>query len=315
MPAIRLSDADFIRVIEELGPTKAAEAIGCHKRKVYERRERLENKIGAQITGPKQNASTRFNIKHAERNTLSVRNGVVIIGSDAHYWPGLPSTAHRAFVAFIKEYKPAAVIKNGDSLDAAGISRHPPIGWESQPTLIEEIECVQERHHEIERVTPKGCRRIWNLGNHDARFETRIATVAPQYAKLKGVHLKDHFPLWEAAWSTWINTDVVVKHRWKGGVHATHNNTMQSGKSMVTGHLHSAKITPYSDYSGTRYGVDTGCIADPDGPQFGYTEDNPKNWRSAFALLTFRDGRLMQPELVLVWDQNHVEFRGELISV
>lgn len=315
MSAPSLCDADFIALFKELGPIKTAKRIGVTKRTVYERRERLEGKIGHQITGPAYNSSTRFDVKHAERTTLSVHNGTVIIGSDAHYWPGEPSTAHRAFVAFIKEYKPAAVIKNGDSLDASSISRHPPIGWESQPTLIEEIECVQERHHEIEKVTPKGCRRIWNLGNHDARFETRIATVAPQYAKLHGVHLKDHFPLWEAAWSCWINTDVVVKHRWKGGLHATHNNTVQSGKTIVTGHLHSAKVTPFTDYTGTRYGVDTGCIADPDGPQFGYTEDNPKNWRSAFGILTFRGGRLMQPELVLVWDKDHVEFRGEIIKV
>ena len=78
------------------------------------------------------------------------------------------------------------------------------------------------------------------------------------------------------------------------------------------------KVTPFSDYNGTRYGVDTGCLADPQGPQFlDYTEDNPKNWRSGFILLTFVDGKLLWPEIVAVstFKENHIEFRGKLIRV
>jgi hypothetical protein len=94
---------------------------------------------------------------------------------------------------------------------------------------------------EIEKVAPKA-RRIWTLGNHDSRFETRLATVAPEYANVHGVHLKDNFPLWEPCWATFINSDVVVKHRFKSGLHAPHNNTMWAGRTIVTGHLHSQKI-------------------------------------------------------------------------
>ena len=85
---------------------------------------------------------------------------------------------------------------------------------------------------------------------------------------------------------------------------------------MVTNHLHSPKVTPFTDYAGTRYGVDTGCLADPDHEAFlAYTEDNPKNWRAGFAVLTFKDGKLLMPELVQVWDKSHVQFRGEIIKV
>jgi len=252
--------------------------------------------------------------EYPQRVMLSVPDGVVLVGSDAHYWPGEASPAHRAFVKFCKELKPRAVIMNGDALDAATVSRHPPIGWEKQPKLVDEIETCKERLHEIEKASGR-VQRVWNLGNHDARFETRLATVAPEYAKLHGVHLRDHVPLWEPAWSTWIN-DSVVKHRFKGGMHAPHNNTLWAGKSMVTGHLHSAKVQPITDYNGTRYGVDAGCLADVWGPQFtDYTEDAPKNWRSAFCVLTFIAGELLQPELVLARDEKHVEFRGKIIEV
>ena len=44
------------------------------------------------------------------------------------------------------------------------------------------------------------------------------------------------------------------------------------------------------------------------GPQFLYLEDNPRNWRSAFAILPYRNGKLMLPELVLGWDEKRVQF-------
>jgi hypothetical protein len=84
----------------------------------------------------------------------------------------------------------------------------------------------------------------------------------------------------------------------------------------ITGHLHSAKVIPFTDYNGTRYGVDAGCIADPDHRAFlDYTEDNPKNWRSAFCILTIVDGNLLIPELAIKWDEDHFQFRGKLIKV
>ena len=109
---------------------------------------------------------------------------------------------------------------------------------------------------------------------------------------------------------------MVIKHRYKGGIHATHNNTLWAGKTVVTGHLHSLKVTPFSDYNGIRWGVDTGTLADPYGPQFeNYTEQNPANWRSGFVVLTFKDGTLLDPEIVRVVGERKVSFRGEVVRV
>jgi hypothetical protein len=249
------------------------------------------------------------------RKALDVENGSVIVFSDAHYWPGEPSTAHRALVEFCKRINPVAVVCNGDAIDGSAISRHPPIGWESCPSVKEELEVCQERLDEIATAATEAS-KVWLLGNHDARFETRLAQVAPEFKDIHGIHLKDHFPAWDCGWSLFINDSAVIKHRFKGGLHAPYNNTVTAGLSMVTGHLHSAKVTPHTDYTGTRYGVDTGCLADIYHPAFqGYLEDNPRNWRAGFCILTFVDGSLLMPELVLVWDENTVQFRGELIPV
>lgn len=312
----KCSDIDFISLFKQHGPHKLAKKLDCDVRAVYMRRANLERRIGQKIVGPDNRSQRDPSKDHPARHSLTVKNGVVIVASDAHYWPGEPSTAHRALVKLCKELKPKAVIMNGDVMDFPQISRHSPIGWENQPTVVDEIENAQQRLHEIELASGRGVEKVWTLGNHDARFETRLATVAKEYALLNGIHLKDHFPEWIPCWSVWINDSVVVKHRYKGGVHAPHNNTVASGKSIITGHLHSLKVTPYNDYNGTRYGVDCGCIADTNHKAFvDYTEDGPLNWRSGFIVLTFEDGYLMWPEVVSVVDAKRVQFRGRMIKV
>lgn len=316
MTAKVLSDEDFLREIERLGPAAMGRKHGISVRGIFGRRANLEKQLGRQIVVPEPEGghTTRVGAAHPGRLDTRIGTGVALIGSDCHYWNTAPSTAHRAFVKFCKDLAPKVVVLNGDVLDGASISRHPPINWEERPSLIQEIEACQERTGEIERAAGKA-EKYWSLGNHDGRFETRLATVAPEYARIHGVHLKDHFNFWEPCWSIWINDVVVVKHRFKGGIHATHNNTLWAGKSTVTGHLHSLKVTPLTDYNGTRFGVDSGTMADPWGPQFEYMEDNPRNWRAGFIVLTFRDGRLMWPEVCHVIGEDAVEFRGEIVKV
>lgn len=309
-----LKDAEFIELFKSVGPSETARTMGITVRAVHRRRERLEKRLGGQISGPAHHQNTRRAEEHAQRIGLQVDTGTVFIGSDSHYWPGLVSTAHQGLLCLARDFKPKLIIKNGDVLDGATISRHPPIGWEDRPKLIDELDTVKERLAEIRDASPNS-RFIWPLGNHDARYETRLATLAPEFAKIHGFHLKDHFPEWEPCWSAWINEDAVVKHRFKGGIHAPWNNTIYAGRTMVTGHLHSQKVMPFTDYNGTRWGVDAGTMADPHGPQFEYLEDNPRNWREGFCILTYRNGVLLQPELVRVHAPNVLDFRGELINV
>lgn len=252
------------------------------------------------------------------REEVPITDGYVLIASDGHYWPGEPTTAHKAFVKFVKKFKPQIVVFNGDVLDAPTISRHPPIGWDHCPTLRDELDVCEERLNEIVKACPVHCKRYWPLGNHDGRFETRLAQAAPEFRGVGGMSLQDRFPDWEPCWSVFVGGDngAVVKHRFKGGIHAAHNNTLWAGRTMITGHLHSLKVTPFSDYNGTRWGVDSGTLADPYHEAFqDYTEDSPKNWRSGFIVLTFKDGRLLWPEICHAVEPGIVEFRGELMKI
>lgn len=315
MAKSRCSEEDFINLIALHGPAETARKLRMAERSVFSRITNIEAQRGEKLPRPGKPVSPKEAVPG--RIEIDIPDGIVLIGSDAHYWPGVISTAHRAFVQFCDLHRQniKAIVMNGDVFDGSSVSRFAPIGWESRPTVIQEIEACQARLHEIRTAAP-GAPCYWPLGNHDARFESRIAQQAPEFAMVKGVHLKDHFPAWDPCWSIWINDKVVVKHRFKGGIHATHNNTVYSGKSIVTGHLHSQKVTPFTDYNGDRFGVDCGTMAEVFGEQFtGYTEDNPRNWRSGFVVLTFVAGELLQPELVRVCAHDKVDFRGKLWTV
>ena len=319
MPQAVCSEAEFAELWRtHKSAEKVAKALGINVRAVYERRRSLENRKNIRLEASSAKAHHYKHLhpaEHAARKHLEVTNGVVIVFSDAHFWPGVRTTAFKAMLRFIRELKPKAVVNNGDAFDGASISRFPRIGWDSRPTVKDELKACEERLEEIENEAA-GAKLFWPLGNHDARFENRLAQNAPEYEGVDGFTLKDRFPSWAPCWSVWINYDVVVKHRFKNGIHATHNNTMWAGKTTVTGHLHSLKVTPLTDYNGTRWGVDTGTLADPDGPQFtDYSEDNPKNHRSGFAVLTFADGELLDPELCRVLGFGRVCFRGHVIDV
>lgn len=249
------------------------------------------------------------------RLTLDIENGQAVIFSDAHYWPGIVTTIHRALVRFIDEKQPKAVIANGDIVDAATISRHPSIGWETNPTMSEELDAGKARMGEIKAAARKAA-TPWTLGNHDMRYESRLAQVGPEFAHIEGMHLKDHFPEWAPCWSVEINDDVMVKHRLKGGTHAAYNNAVKSGKTIVTGHLHSPKVSPVTDYRGTRWGVDCGTLMEAPWVQaHNYLEDAPVDWRSAFAVLTFKNGRLLPPQHVEQFGPGQVVWENEVWDV
>lgn len=323
MGAPLCTDQEFIELWQtHKSAALVARALDISERNVHARRRRIEAK-GHKLEAVDQRARhwdhRQTAHAHPKRLDLGILNGTIIAFSDAHFWPGIHTTAYCGLLWAIEQIKPHAVVNNGDSFDGASISRFPRIGWDSTPSVIEELKANELALGEIEETTRKArhnARLVWCLGNHDARFENRLAANAPQYEHVHGFSLKDHFPAWEPCWAVWNGENTVIKHRMRGGVHATHNNTVNSGVNIVTGHLHSLKVTPFDDYHGTRYGVDTGTLADPGGPQFSnYLEESPTNWRSGFVVLTFVDGRLLFPEVVKVHSPGKIEFRGQVIEV
>ena len=305
-------------------PARVARALGVSERAVYRMREDLAK--GGTILqtttdkGSDEHGWRAAPVKWPKRREIVIKDRCAIIGSDAHFWPGIVTTAWKAFCVLGKQLEPSHVILNGDSLDGATISRHDPIAWESRPSVKQELETLADRLGEIEKAAPNA-KKLKTAGNHDTRFDRRLAIKAPEFKEVPGMSLQDHFPGWQMSWSIGVNWEtqpLMIKHAFRGGVHAIYNNTLHAGISICTGHLHKQLVRPYTDYRGTRYGIDSGTLADIDGPQFEYTLDNPVDWRSGFAVLTFdKKGRLIPPELCEV--QTHGKdqaafFRGKIIA-
>jgi predicted phosphodiesterase len=313
-----VSEQEFIRTWTKYGSgPQVAEALGLTLRSVMRRRKEIEQRQGIvlhadQGSGSKENRAF-FHRHHMARADAKLYNGKIFIASDCHYHPGEPSVAHKAFVKLIKQHKPDIICLNGDVFDGATISRYPKAAWDAvrPPTVKEELEAVADRLHEIESVAGNAL-KVWTIGNHDLRYEARLCQAAPEYEGVQGFALRDHFPGWQHCLSMMVNDTLMVKHRYHNGIHATYNNTVKAGLHIATGHLHRLQATIWSDYRGSRFGIDSGTLAEVDGEHMSYGEDNPKNHASGFVVLTFVDGELVYPEFCYVLN-GEAYFRGQKV--
>ncbi|MGA9855314.1 MAG: hypothetical protein WBR29_08580 [Gammaproteobacteria bacterium] len=275
----------------------------------------------------RENAARERNQKLATerfkgRIRLPIEDGCVFISSDAHYY-GQASVSHKASLLLAAKLKPWAIINNGDAIDGASISRW-PVGsfteMSGRPSVYSEIGEASARLAEYEQL-PSVKFRVWNMGNHDSRFESRLAEKVPEFAGVDGFTLKEHFPEWLPAWRTDMiasdgNREVVIQHRFKGGMHAGQNNVLWSGTNYVTGHDHMLKAYSITNVHGLHWGIHAGTMAPIDSKLFlHYTEDRPVNWQEGFSILWFRNGRFVGPELVHCTPDGRAIFRGDILKL
>jgi len=185
MASYHLTDDEWIASWKTIGsPTKFAKKHGIAIRNVMARRRTLENKYGIILDTFASDNPAYF--KKADqtpghiRRGMDIEKGRVIVFSDAHFWPDETTTAYKALIEMIKEYKPTAIVCNGDALDGANISRFPRADWSKLPTVKEELEACQHYLGQIEKVA-KGAKMFWPLGNHDQRLEMSIVANLPAF--------------------------------------------------------------------------------------------------------------------------------------
>ncbi len=230
------------------------------------------------ISGPqKYQTQIPFNVLRVDLE------GPVVFYSDAHFWPNIYSDAFWILLQVIKDLKPVAVFDGGDYFDGARISRHPRNGWEERPGVPEELGACKLAKGMIKDAAGEAeLREVWS--NHATRFDSFLSARVPEYQGVPGFSLQEHFPDWQYASGFMINDGVIVCHDIYGGVHADYNNVLKSGVTTITGHTHHLRMRPYSDLRGTRYGIETGTLADPMGPQFAYAGARTRDWQSGFVV-------------------------------
>lgn len=326
MPVSVCTDEQFIELWRDLqSPVAVARVLGITERNAFSRRNKIEQEHGIELTTAETRNPTkqlRENIKiiqNSKRDVMRVEigDGTMLVGSDAHYSPGVIPIAHKALCNVLCELgsEVRAIVLNGDILDGGSISKHARIRWSRQVSIKDELEVVQQRLGEIEKVRPAGCHLLRTYGNHDMRFETRLSNAAPQYEGIAGFLLRDHLPHWDDADRIDVNDDTVIIHDWHQGVHSGWNDVLKGGCNTVTGHTHELSCKAHRGFKKTNYGIKTGMLADNDQEEFNYRLSKPGlNWQSGFAVLTWADGMMLHPEFCAVRDDGRAYFRGKLVA-
>jgi hypothetical protein len=237
---------------------------------------------------------------------IAAPNSRWIIGSDLHVWTGEPTLIYKAFCAVAKKLKVDGIILNGDIIDGARISRHPAIRGSSAPKIDVEIETAKKWL----KYLPNAKYKLWAMGNHDLRIDNYIAANANEMSDYI-LSLAEHFRDYTFSFAFELNRTLEVRHRFRGGIHGAWNNTLHSGMNIATGHTHQLQVTAMRDRNGSRWGIETGTLADPFGPQFEYSEGSPSRSQQGFAVITFgENGEMFPPELCEVIGGRPV-FRGD----
>ena len=323
MNAPKVSDkvlTDTMRALKS--PFKVAKELGISERWMHKRLTRIEQETGEvfQIEGKTFHKRGQYQPEY-DLLELKVVDSVMVMYSDAHFWPGIDSCANRALLKLLPEIRPNWVWDLGDSLDGASISRHPPTGWTDMPKLAVELEAMLMAKRKIKAVA-KGASHAMIHSNHAARFDKYFAMNASEAKGVRGTRLRDHVeePIYLRVI---INGHTLLIHGMRYGIHAQYNNVQMAHISTISGHLHAQQVRPRTTLSkvnggtNTIYGVDVGTLASVDGPQFDYRLGTPSDWRSGFAVITFKDGILMPPEFCTVVDEDKelVFFRGKVVTL
>ena len=269
--------------------SKIAAHFGLSERNTYLRRDRAQAALGIELPAPRDNRNALH--PRLDHLSLEIPNCRVLVGSDWHIWPGYRSRAEEAWFHVLRTETFDVVVLNGDVTDQPQVSRHGPSMSIPSPRLQDEIAEAQVRVAEVAKLARKrnkAVRLIWIFGNHDIRMWRYIALNAPELGEM--LTFEQRFPEWEFTVSADINGGVCwLKHRWHGGIHAAYNNVLRAGGTIVTGDTHRLSQTRWGDFQGVKYGIETGMLGDPRGPQFTYTDNNPVNWCPGFAELVITD--------------------------
>jgi len=237
-----------------------------------------------------------------------ISDGCILVGGDAHIWPGPPTIMMQAFAIIAKKLKPKIIVLNGDIIDGARVSRHGAVLGSAAPKVSAEIDAALEWI----RTLPKCERRIFTIGNHDMRVDNYLANQASELEDYAG-RLADRFPMWEFCYAFQVNSDVEFRHRFRSGIHAAYNNAQVSGWTTVTNHTHAQQCTAVRNRRGTHWGVETGMLGDPSHKCFQYAEGAPSRAHEGFAVFTFdENGVLLPPEFCQMIGGRPV-FRGQYV--
>ena len=304
-----VDDNNFVRICgESKSIREVARKCNCQPNQVRARLKTLKPKYGdITPTGyyPEQRHSRKTEVFNRKKKYT------IVAFSDAHFWPehlAPMSAANKVLLKILDDIKPDIIHDNGDSFDGASISRFPKHRIQTElPSVSEEVEINEIRHEEMVAASPKS-KCFWIFGNHDDRFQNHLLNNAEGFSELPFGTLESYFPDWEFADALFYNETLYATHQFKGGIGAARANTLNAGKSIMTGHLHTGADIPVNDLNGLRWGISIPTLADPRESMFNYA--TLTDWHSGLKVITVH-GDIVTPESVIIGNDGKAHFRGK----
>jgi hypothetical protein len=131
---MRCTDPEFIELWKtHKSAAVLAKVLKLDPRNIHDRRRRIEQRYNIRLEGSKGTAHHYKHLsptEHAARRHLEVKDGVVLIFSDAHFWPGVRTTAFKALLRFIAEplsttATPSTGLQSAATRASGGTASHP----------------------------------------------------------------------------------------------------------------------------------------------------------------------------------------------
>lgn len=161
-----------------------------------------------------------------------------------------------------------SVIGIGDIIDHHALSRH--TSEADAMSAQEEFDLTMETLKPWKKAFPK---MTLILGNHDIIPHRRVKELQlPKRLSIPYISEAYEFP---KGWKTEVNLKkdgVLYIHSSGNGKYAAINRAKEEGMSVVAGHTHRhGGIIYYDNPNRTFYGMQTGCLIDPDSYAFRYS--------------------------------------------
>lgn len=266
------------RVAESLGVSESAIRRACKRHKVVVQQERK-----AMI--PKQTIPKFMSKQTGSSHTPNI--GTFLVYPDLHAntvnWEALNLVCQ-----FAQDFKPEYVIQIGDWMDYLCLmskikSKYPSFDCEDLRSLQLEYEACSKQRSMINQVLPQGCKKVYQLGNHEHRA-TMLMKAHPELTSI--LDMETHLDL--RGW-----TIIPYLQRFKlGKLNFIHGEFF--GASHVQKHLrHYQKNVLYGHTHGIQqdtmaspmreiptWGASIGCLCDvnPD-----YQRNKSNQWQHGFA--------------------------------
>jgi hypothetical protein len=229
-------------------------------------------------------------------------------------------------LAICREIDLHGFLLGGDLLDFYNLNHHAPLNPKIED-LRYEIDAGRGILKRINRDFPR-CRRVFLIGNHEARLEKWILKNCP--ALYNFVNLPDMLNLNEDGWTVvpygpmqafHIGAGLYARHEpIAGGLHAAKNTAAKGKIDLIFGHTHRLQVETDCNLVGRTFKtMSPGWLGDFDRyPEiFGYVK-GPQPWTLGFAIIYIdRENGQFYEHIIHIKESNgklYANFNGKVYA-